>query len=255
MSLAEMKTYSSDPKSRSDIEDRLKIEEGCPFCPLRDLALCIATATDIAATLHAPVPVVREVPARRIISRPQDTNDLMPVICSGWSASSVVLQDGRRQILSFHLPGDLVSTASIFAPSQFLVETVSATRYRLFNRVKLKAAIFENLAALSRFAQAWVQEKGWADELAVDLGRRSADARVARLILRLMDRLAQKSMAHEGTIPFPVRQHQIADATGLTPVHVNKVLAGFRRQGLVVMRERTLKVLDFAGLRRTAAVG
>jgi len=51
---------------------------------------------------------------------------------------------------------------------------------------------------------------------------------------------------------FPLRQHHIADATGLTPVHVSKVLSEFRRNGLVKISDRSLAILDPTGFRRVA---
>ena len=91
-----------------------------------------------------------------------------------------------------------------------------------------------------------------ADQLAVDLGRRTADERIARLILNLMDRLAKRGMAQDQTMDFPLRQHHVADATGLTPVHVSKVLSGFRRSGVIDYGNRSLTILDVASLQRIA---
>ena len=85
-----------------------------------------------------------------------------------------------------------------------------------------------------------MEEKTRTDQLIVDLGRRTADERIARLILGLAERLSKRDMARGGPteFDFPLRQHHIADATGLTPVHVSKVLSEFRRNGLINISER-----------------
>ena len=87
--------------------------------------------------------------------------------------------------------------------------------------------------------------------------RRTADERIARLMLNLADRLARRGMTRVDAsaaieMEFPLRQHHIADATGLTPVHVSKVLSEFRRNGLIRISDRSLTILDPAGFRRVA---
>ena len=81
--------------------------------------------------------------------------------------------------------------------------------------------------------------------------------RIARLILNLAERLSQRDMIRTTEnsaieMEFPLRQHHIADATGLTPVHVSKVLSEFRRGGLIKISDRSLTILDPAGFRRVA---
>jgi CRP-like cAMP-binding protein len=201
---------------------------------------------------------VHTVPARRIICREQDLHDSVPIICSGWAASVIMLSDGSRQILSFLLPGDLVSTTLLFEPrSHCLVEAVTDVRYGSFKRSELKGLLLENPSLFERLSRAWIEEKDRADQLIVDLGRRTADERIARLMLNLADRLARRGMTKiDATsaieMEFPLRQHHIADATGLTPVHVSKVLSEFRRNGLIRISDRSLNILDPTGFRRIA---
>lgn len=199
------------------------------------------------------------VAARRTVCRENDLHDAVPVICAGWAAAVITLSDGSRQILSFLLPGDLVSTTLLFEPrSHCLVEAITEVRYRTFRRSELKGALLRHPESFDVLSKAWIDEKVRADQLIVDLGRRTADERIARLILNLAERLAQRGMtATSGETPaikmeFPLRQHHIADATGLTPVHVSKVLSEFRRSGLVEISDRSLTILDPARFRRTA---
>jgi Crp-like helix-turn-helix domain len=81
-----------------------------------------------------------------------------------------------------------------------------------------------------------------------------AEERIARMIINLVDRLARRGMVRGEPveIDFPLRQHQIADATGLTPVHVSRVLRGFHLGDLINISKRSLTLLDPAGLRRIA---
>lgn len=233
----------------------------CAICLGFDLNICLpaaAAAAENAPSRARPLKIGQSghtVPARRTIWREQDMHDIVPVICSGWAAAIVMLSNGSRQIVSFLLPGDVISTTLLFeARSYCLVEAITDVRYRAFNRAELRSLLFSDPDLFDRFAKAWVDEKVRADQLIVDLGRRTADERIARLILNLVDRLDKRGMGRgeANEFEFPLRQHHIADATGLTPVHVSKVLTEFRRNGLINISERSLTILDLPGFRRVA---
>lgn len=236
------------------------IQFSCAGCAALELNICAAAcAAEVAPPSNGkPIEIHqsgRMVPARRIIWRGQDMHDIVPVICSGWAAAVVMLSDGSRQIVSFLLPGEIISTTLLFeARSYCLVEAITDVHYRTFNRTELKSIVYKQPELLEKISKAWVDEKTRADQLIVDLGRRTADERIARLILNLVDRLVMRNMVQADPIEFefPLRQHHIADATGLTPVHVSKVLTEFRRNGLINISERSLTILDRAGFRRVA---
>lgn len=231
----------------------------CAACATHEPNLC-RTVAEAAWSLPQGGSIelqksVNVVPARRIVYRDHDLQDAVPVICEGWAASVVMLSDGSRQILSFLLPGDIVSTALLFdARAHCLVEAITEVRYRTFNRSALKGSLFRHPELMEKFSKAWIEEKAQADQLIVDLGRRTAEERIARLILNLQDRLARRGWVQPETMEmdFPLRQHHIADATGLTPVHVSKVLSEFRRSGVIKISDRSLTILDLERFRRIA---
>jgi CRP/FNR family transcriptional regulator len=236
-----------------------KVSSSCSMCPGLDLNICfLVSAGEHTPERSVPTRISQSehtVPARRIIWRGQDLQDVVPVICSGWAAAIVMLSNGSRQIVSFLLPGDIISTTLLFESKPYcLVEAITDVRYRAFDRIELKSLLFRQPELLDRFSKAWVAEKARADQLIVDLGRRTADERIARMILNLIERLSQRGMLRGDAIEFdfPLRQHHIADATGLTPVHVSKVLTEFRRRGLISINERSMTVLDLAEFRRIA---
>ena len=182
-------------------------------------------------------------------------HDAVPIICDGWAASIATLSDSSRQILSFLLPGEVILTASLFEPrSHYVIESITDVHYRIFRQTELKAMFLKRPRLFEKLTKTWIEERVRADQLIVDLGRRAADERIARLILNLVERLAKRGMARGEPIEmdFPLRQHHIADAVGLTPVHVSKVLSDFRRKGLIKISERSLTILDPAGFRRIA---
>jgi CRP/FNR family transcriptional regulator, anaerobic regulatory protein len=235
----------------------------CAACELNALGWCRVALG--ARHDHAPVEAAqidqssRTVPARRIIFWEQELHDAVPVICSGWAASAVTLPNGGRQILSFLLPGDLVSTALLFeSRSHGVVEAITEVRVRSFKRSELKPALLKRADLFEKFGKAWVEEKRQAEQLIADLGQRAADERIAHLIMNLANRLASRGMlttiapTSAMEMDFPLRQRHIADATGVTPVDVSKVLSEFRRNELIKVGDRTLTILDPVGLRRAA---
>lgn len=213
------------------------------------LGWCAGLSNDRAPRLRSGRTVLdpdkHTVAARRIICRERDFYEYVPVICHGWAAASATLVDGRKQILAFLLPGDIVSTTLLFEPSSHcVVEAITAVEYRTFQREEIKNLIFNDPRLIHTLSKSWIAEKLAADQLAIDLGRRTAHERIARLIENLRQRLAARGMMRGLTMDFPLRQHHIADATGLTPVHVSKVLSEFRRTGLIEIGDRSITILN-----------
>lgn len=229
-------------------------DTACTLCPAYNL-LCGGLSKErdgeamplpVASTLHS-------IPARRLILHPKEWSEYVPIICGGWAMSSIALPDGRRQIISFLLPGDIVSIGSLIAPlSGHTVEAITEVTYRKFKRQEVKELLFGSSELLERLFKLWNEAKTRADQLALDLGRRRADERIARLILRLSEKVAKRSMVRTQTFDFPLRQKHIADATGLTPVHVSKILGELQRAGMIEISGRSLTILNAPELQRVA---
>lgn len=257
--LAEAMIGSASPQSPDDSKMAatmcaVSCDRACSLCPVHNL-LCAGLGKDADAELQA-MPVassLHTIPARRLILHPKEWSEYVPIICSGWAMSSIALPDGRRQIISFLLPGDIVSIGSLIAPlSGHAVEAITEVTYRKFKRDELKDFLFGRADLLERLFKLWNEAKTRADQLALDLGRRRADERIARLILRLSEKVAKRSTVRTQTFDFPLRQRHIADATGLTPVHVSKILGELQRAGMVEIGGRTLTILNAAELQRVA---
>ena len=233
----------------------------CAACPANQLNLCRAVNKapivrskeankNISPSRRAPA---QTSPARRLIWHPKDWSEYVPIICSGWAASAIILHNGSRQILSFLLSGDLVSTATLFgAMSGRSVEAITEVTYRKFRRDDIKSILHEDPDLLESISSAWVNEREQADHLAVDLGRRMADVRVARLILYIEKKLTDRGMMSDQTMPFPLRQRHIADATGLSTNHVTKVINKFLKERLINIAARSLTITNMVGLRLAA---
>src|SRR5580698_10236192 len=152
---------------------------------------------------------------------------------SGWAFRFKLLPEGRRQILNFLLPGDLVGLqAAMFDAAQHGVEALTEVQLCLLPRRKVWA-LFGEMPGLA-FDVAWLgsREEGHVDENLTSAGRRSATERVAALIVMLYKRAKILNLVTDDTFAFPLTQQHIADALGLSLVHTNKKLARLRRMGM-----------------------
>ena len=173
-------------------------------------------------------------------------------VCQGWALRFIQLSDGRRQNLAVLLPGDLCLTALFQDSLQFSVEAVTELRITRFARSDLKRKIREDANMLEQFGKACAAEQRDSDERAVNLGRRSAEERVANLMLGLVNRMSRQHFRPNHDYAFPLLQRHIADLTGLTPVHVSRVMTEFRHAGLMRLSRGLLTVANLAELEHIA---
>ena len=244
----------------ADTEERAPSSCACLCYPVADARLCPAangangTCESRKGSLASLNATVHIVPARRLVWHAKEWSEYVPVISSGWAAASITLANGSRQILSFLLPGDVVTSAALFgAVSGRSIEAITEVTYRKYRRDDVSALLRSDADFFERVSAAFIQERTHADNLLVDLGRRMADARIARLMLYLADALGRRNMVASKTMPFPLRQKHIADATGLTTNHVTKTLKQFQQLGLIDIQNRTLTINNATELGHIAA--
>ena len=196
---------------------------------------------------------VRDVPARRDIVREGEKPRAVNVVLEGWACRYKQLPDGRRQVVSFFLPGDLCD-ANIFILKEMdhSIGAITAVRY-----AEILPADFEDLMAQSpRVTQAlWWHELVTAAvqrEWTTNVGQRTAFERIAHLFCELFLKLQQVGRTNGTSCDFPLTQIDIADATGLTSVHVNRTLQELRREGLIELANKRLTIPDLAALMNVA---
>jgi CRP-like cAMP-binding protein len=167
------------------------------------------------------------------------------VILSGWAARSKMLPDGRRQILSFITPGDAIGLFGAITP----VSTSSVTALSDITAVPFApAAIVRTIARAPRLGAALVwsaaREQEILGEHLLSLGRRSARERVAHLFLELWARLKVRGLATGDQLQVPLTQQIVADALGLSVVHVNRTLRQLAAEGLLTVKRESVTLLN-----------
>lgn len=165
------------------------------------------------------------------------------LIVSGWAARVRLLADGRRQFLSFLLPGDLIGLCR--QPEPLAVSTVLAlTEVTLCPAPPPGASRqLDQVYALSQ-----ALDEGYLLEHIARLGRLNAYERIVSLLLELQERLSLSGIGSEDGFEMPLTQEILADALGLTPVHVNRTLQQARRAGDLDWRRGRVLLRDPAVL-------
>jgi CRP-like cAMP-binding protein len=187
-----------------------------------------------------------------IIRTGQDTHELY-TLYSGWAFRFKSLPDGRRQILNFLLPGDLLGLqAAMFDAAQHGIEALTDVELCLLPRHKIWN-LFGQMPELA-FDVTWLgaQEESRVDENLLGVGRRSAAERIAALIVILYKRADALALVNDHTFAFPLSQQHIADALGLSLVHTNKTLARLRRMGMYSQSNGSLTLTNPRVLERVA---
>ena len=247
----------SDPCAGESTVIRLKNALACSRCPARELGLCggldavrsFCRSADAASSDDA----FHRSPARSRIPHQEDAAENASIICRGWAVSVLALPDGRRQIVSVLLSGDPFPPTGLFEPEHGRsVEAVTNVIYRKFKLNEVKSLLHREPRLFFKISGFFMQERDASDQLALDLGRRNAEQRIARMILRLRDRLLRRGLADRTRMDFPLTRHQIADAAGLTPAHVSRVMKAFGDRNIVRAGDRSLILIDLAALMRIA---
>jgi len=174
-------------------------------------------------------------------------------LLSGWAFRYKTLEDGRRQILNYVLPGDLVGLqGSVMGEMQHSIEALSGVVLCVFQRDRLME-VFQDHPGLG-FDVTWLasREERMLDENLLSVGRRSAIERAAYLIAFIHQRALSVGMVGDRHLLIPITQQHVADTLGLSLVHTNKTLRRLAEMGLLRWHDRACEVLDPEGLQATA---
>lgn len=158
------------------------------------------------------------------------------------------LPDGRRQIVNFMFPGDLIGLEGAFGePASHSVEALTPVRLCVFDSARYHDLITAQPSLGYDITWLAAKEETALEEHLVALGRRSARERVAYLAVWLLERARGTCMAGEGNrLEVTITQAQIADMLGLSLVHTNRTIKALERQGHVIWRQNAITVPDLA---------
>jgi len=166
------------------------------------------------------------------------------VIRSGWACRQRVLADGRRQILTFLLPGDPIGLTRCRTPEPTSIVALTAVETMDAKRIAGAVEGGECPGLANALSIIEAREQFRLIDHVVRLGRQSAYERMAHLLLELQQRLAIVGLGDSHRFPLPLSQDVLADLLGLSMVHVNRILQQLRRERLIELRSGVAVLLD-----------
>jgi CRP-like cAMP-binding protein len=182
-----------------------------------------------------------------------DRCDCVRLFLSGWACRYKTLEDGRRQIVGFILPGDSCDAYIYLLPTMdHSIATLTSVGFAELDRVAFERLMSKDASVAEAFQCETLAARAIQREWGINLGRRDALERVAHIICELFERLEVIGLVDRNTFAFPVTQMDLADATGLSTVHLNRTLQELRAAGLITLRDRSLTILDLQALRNAA---
>lgn len=188
---------------------------------------------------------VRDLPAGHHLIMEGDNPDPVFVMLDGWACGYKMLPDGGRQILAFMLPGDFcdIHIAVLRAIDHSFV-TITPARVALLPRAQMEALVEIGPTITRAFWWSQLVEQSVLRAWIVSMGRRTARERIAHLMCELYIRMRNIGLANDANCNMPLTQLVIADAVGLTPVHVNRVLKSLRVEKVMELSAGSLTILD-----------
>ncbi|MEK9284183.1 MULTISPECIES: Crp/Fnr family transcriptional regulator [unclassified Bradyrhizobium] len=182
-----------------------------------------------------------------------DPIDSVRIVLSGWLCRYKTLEDGRRQIVNFIFPGESCDAhAFLLSLMDHSIATMTPVVYSEIKRARFESLLANDRSLTEAFWCETLVSNAIQREWAINLGRRVALERVAHLFCEIFERLRPVGMVDGNSCVMPVTQMDLADATGLSVVHLNRTLQELRASGLIVLRERTLTISDLGALKDAA---
>jgi CRP-like cAMP-binding protein len=195
----------------------------------------------------------RAVAAHRSLIEEGDTPTVFYLIQDGWACGARYFEDGRRQITAFFLPGDICHLDFLLT-NRMSYSIASLTSLTL---AEVTPKAFEELTVLypnlgRAFWCETVLSGAVQREWMINIAQRGAFERVSHLICELFLRLRRVGLTDGDSCEWPLTQTDLADALGLTGIHVNRMIQQLRSDELIVLKDRLLTIPDLQALKRVA---
>ena len=229
-------------------------EVPCQACPLRRLPLFMPHSPAELELVQSLKRRELRLPAGATLIDEGQTDAPLYTLLTGWAFRFKTLRDGRRQILNFLLAGDFIGVQQKMGDaSAHGVVALTDAVFCVFQRDALWEMHRKSPAMGFNVTWLTAHEESLVDDTLLSVGRRTAEERVASLLIQLFKRAAAlQSDGGARGVPFPLTQQHIADGLGLSLVHTNKTLRRLELRGLHRISEGRLYLRDAKALARLA---
>ncbi len=188
---------------------------------------------------------VRDYPAEQAVVRDGQRPTECCLIVDGFCARSKTIADGKRQILSIHIPGEIPDLMSLFLHvMDHDLSTLTACRLGFIQHETLRKLHRRRPNVAEMFWRDTLIDAAMFREWIVNVGQRPAPARLAHVIVELRERLKVIGRVTEDGFEMPLTQEQIGEALGVTAVHANRVIKQLRQEEIVDFHRGRVKVLS-----------
>jgi CRP-like cAMP-binding protein len=206
------------------------------------------TDTERQALLDLPMRV-QDIKVNQDIVREGDRPSRCCLVLQGFACRYKITPPGKRQIMAFHIPGDLPDLQSLhLATLDHSLGTITLCKVGFITHEDARDLIRRCPRLGDALWRDTLIDAAIFREWMVGMGRRGAYGRIAHLLCEMMTKLKAVGLADGVTCDLPITQTELGDALGLSTVHVNRVLQQLRGNNLISWRGRSLRVLDWGGL-------
>jgi CRP-like cAMP-binding protein len=210
------------------------------------------TDEDVGEILSLPI-TVRQYPAERTVISDGERATECCLIAEGFCVRSKTIADGRRQILSIHIPGEIPDLMSLFLHvMDHDLSTLTPCTLGFINHETLRRLHQRNPNVAEIFWRDTLIDAAMFREWIVNVGQRPAPARLAHVMVELRERLKVVGRIAANSFDMPLTQEQIGEALGITAVHVNRVIRQLREDGILEFHRGRVTVLDEAKFQELA---
>jgi CRP-like cAMP-binding protein len=233
-------------KSRMDLEMDVHLENS----PLsRKLGVFVALSPSEVTVLNGLHQRRRTFVAGRDLVDQGQSDQAAYILCSGWACSYKLLSDGQRQVVDFQIPGDFLGLRSVLLRvSDHSIVPVTDIEVTEVHAADLLDAFAKTPRLAAAVLWAASRDEAMVVEHLVGVGRRDAGERLAHFLLELGARLTLVGLGSKAGYACPLSQYMLADAIGLSAVHVNRVLRQLREKGMLTFRDGHVRFDNYTKL-------
>jgi len=233
-----------------------------PDAPL-SCADCTIGSRTLYRNLHSQAPdqltacrtSIKTFAEGRFLYRQGEVPDAIYSVYKGWLYRVREISGGRKQILNFIIPGDVITYSSIFIPGQPLsygIQTVGDVVLCRFGAADFRRMMHQRPQFLEPYHQDLAEYLEAITCRLADLGQRSAKTRVGHLFADLHKRHEKRGMLSDGGFDLPVSQELLANKLGMTKAYLNRTIGSLRRERLISLEAGRLYIHNLAKLERIA---
>ena len=206
-------------------------------------------STEDKAALSKISKTSRVIAPRRDLIREGESPQYIHLMLDGWACRYKTLPDGRRQIVAFFIPGDFCDlNVYILKAMDHSIGAITRLAVSDISRDEMDKVTSNHPRVTQAFWWEALVNGAIQREWTLNVGQRSAYERIGHLLVELFLRLRTVGLTMGMSCDFPLTQNDLADATGLTAVHVNRTLQELRRDGLIELERKRLNIPDLQRL-------